>query len=262
MISHATNNDRAQESRANRAMLQNIAQTVSMFGGQESRALFEKIYAKEIAVDYTAQREEDQSDCSLMAKWTAALPGFDHTRYTVSGVALTLQMQGSQLTAEVRVNADRWVDDLFLEIEKTYQHQVDSVMRPSQVLSRNLQALTDTGSWNEITIKPRGSKEIVENFLSEACLGNFAIIEEYLSETAVFNLPGETLQQQQKFHGREAIIACLHDLKAQGNMPFAKEGTVLSSLEREGEFFVQWKGGAGYFVVKEQKIVKLQTFLA
>lgn len=257
MAAFTTNNTRPQD---NKAMLQSIAQTVSMFGGEESRALFEQIYAKEIAVDYTGQGG-DVSDRTQMAQWAAALPGFDHTRYTLSDVSLQLRLQGSQLTAQVRIHADRWVDDLFLEIEKSYQHQVDVQRVPSQVLSRTLESLSHTGSWKEVTTNKNRARELVETFLGGIYLGRFEMAGNTLSENALLYIRTETLGQE-KFYGRQRIVDSLRSLMGQGHLIFAKDWEVIADLDGGEAFFVRWKGGAGHFTVRDNLIVRVQTFLA
>lgn len=261
MISHATNDRNLQRHKPNKVMLQRIAQTVSMFGGQESGALLEQMYAKEIAVDYTSQLGGDRSDSTLMAKWAANLLGFDHTRYTISDVSLNLQMQGTQLMAEVRIGADRWVDDLFLEIEKTYHHQVDSGLRSSQVLSRTLQALTDTGVWEEKEhIEVVTPKEIVRHFFSELRLNNIEKASQWIAEDAIFTLSGKTFHSGE-LQGRREIVHFLFELHEQQDSFMKIQGEDLCSILERDAIFFQWQGGAGCVTVKDQRISKLQTYL-
>lgn len=262
MISHATNNRRALCNKPSSSMLQSIAQSVSMFGGEESRALLEQIYAKEIAVDYTSQLEGDQNDRTLMAQWAAALPGFDHTRYTLSDVSLHLQFQGNQLEAEVRVGADRWVDDLFLEIEKTYVHHVKDDLRPSQVLSRTLQTLTDSGRWQEgEAVQLPSCKEAVHNFFTGLCFGEVETLSQRIAESAQFSLQTERLGVAE-LKGRKEILPFLMKMKEQQEPFCVVEQKKVYSLDGDSGHFVKWPGGAGYFVVQGQLITKVQTYLS
>lgn len=261
MISQATDNNMQRGNKPSEAMLKSIAQTISMFGGEESRVLFEKIHAKEIAVDYTAGLDGEQHSRSFMARWAAGLPGFDHTRYTISNVSLNLQIDGAQLTAEVQFEADRWADDFFLEIKRAYSYCVHSDLRPSQLLNQTLEVLSDTGTWSESSASLElTSKEIVQNFVGELRLANIARASQWIDEDAIFFVQSKIIQDD-SLRGRREIVHFLTEVQKQQDSFIKLYGGNIYALEERGAFFIQWSGGAAHVVVKNQRITALQTYL-
>ncbi len=106
-----------------KAAIKTIVESVATLADRQNFDVLEKLYADEIAVDYTSLTGGDpqvKSPQGLMSEWAASLPGFDRTRHEISNVVV--EVMGLKAVATADVTADHYIGGLFWQVSGNYRY--------------------------------------------------------------------------------------------------------------------------------------------
>ena len=190
------------------AAIDTIVESVANLADRGNFESLEKLYAEEVEVDYTSAfggEVELKSPTGLMTQWASSLPGFDRTRHEISNIET--KVKGNQATATADVTANHYLNEMFWQIEGSYQYGL----------------IKEDGQW----------KIDKMTFIAESETGSRDIINQAV-EQATIN-PSNYIQRQQTKQAVTDFLTALEDKDmdkfatvwaedAVQDMPFSPEG--------------------------------------
>ncbi|MEM7049598.1 MAG: nuclear transport factor 2 family protein [Acidobacteriota bacterium] len=204
-----------------RAAIASVVESVGVLADQGRFEVLEQLYWDEVEVDYTSLsggEVELKSARALMNDWAAVLPGFDRTRHEISNVAVTLDGDRAEATAEV--TADHWVGELFWQVEGEYAFELRSdeddwrISRHVFLLRREVGSRDVFGPAGEkAAAKPpahllrQQTEQAVRGFLTALEDKDMERFAELWSDDAVQDMPFSPDGFPKRVHGREGLIA-------------------------------------------------------
>ena len=105
------------------ASITTLVESVGTLADTGNFAALEKLYAPEIALDYSSLsggEPETVSNVELMTRWASVLPGFDRTRHQIADIDVSLG--GDTASATATVVADHWIEDQHWQVSGTYSY--------------------------------------------------------------------------------------------------------------------------------------------
>ena len=188
--------------------IETIIESVANLADRDNFESLEKLYAEEVEVDYTSAfggEVELKSPTGLMTQWASSLPGFDRTRHEISNIET--KVKGNQATATADVTANHYLNEMFWQIEGSYQYGL----------------IKEDGQW----------KIDKMTFIAESETGSRDIINQAV-EQATIN-PSNYIQRQQTKQAVTDFLTALEDKDmdkfatvwaedAVQDMPFSPEG--------------------------------------
>ncbi|WP_289154183.1 nuclear transport factor 2 family protein [Porticoccus sp. W117] len=107
------------------AAVAGIVESVGLLADRSEYDALARLYADEFTLDYSSlngQAPATKTPEQLMSEWASVLPGFDRTRHGLSNVQVSVN--GNNATATADVMAYHWVDDLFWQVDGSYDYKL------------------------------------------------------------------------------------------------------------------------------------------
>ncbi len=185
-------------------------------------AALEKLYAPEIALDYTSLsggEPETVSNIELMTRWARVLPGFDRTRHQISDIDVSLE--GNTARATAAVVADHWIGEKHWQVSGTYIYRFDRADDGWVITSHRLEVIDEEGSreiFDPATeavaadpapyLRRQRSQAIVRQFLEGLEAKDMERVNAVWADDAVQEMPfaPREVDFPTRVEGREALI--------------------------------------------------------
>lgn len=238
------------------AAIETIVESVANLADRRNFESLEKLYAEEVEVDYTSVfggEVELKSPQALMTQWAGVLPGFDRTRHDISNIEVAVN--GNRATATADVVADHYLDEMFWQIEGSYEYglvqeegqwfisemkfNAESEHGDRQILNQ----ATDQASTSPSTyIQRQQTKQAVIDFLTaleDKDMDKFASV---WAEDAVQDMPFSPDSFPKRVTGKANILqhyAAWPEISGKAN--FTDE-LVFYPLQDATMIFAEWRG--------------------
>ena len=190
------------------AAIDTIVESVANLADRGNFESLEQLYAEEVEVDYTSAfggEVELKSPTGLMTQWASSLPGFDRTRHEISNIET--QVKGNQATAIADVTANHYLNEMFWQIEGSYEYGL----------------VKEDGQWKIdkmtfIAESEKGSRDIINKAVEQATINPSNYIQRQQTKQAVTDfltaLEAKDMDKLAEVWAEDAVQ----------DMPFSPEG--------------------------------------
>ena len=204
------------------AAIATLVESVGTLADTGNFAALEKLYAPEIALDYTSLsggEPETVSNVELMTRWASVLPGFDRTRHEITDIDVSLG--GSTASATAAVVADHWMDSQHWQVSGAYTYGFERTEDGWVITSHRFDVTGEEGSrdiFGPATqaaeadpapyLRRQRSQAIVRQFLEGLEAKDMDRVNSVWAEDAVQEMPyaPRGVDFPARVEGREALI--------------------------------------------------------